>query len=60
MMKLRQLLSIYTKTISLNRSLGAVLVAGQVVLLLMLTSNSRAAAQGNQAADYRVRHRPRC
>jgi endonuclease/exonuclease/phosphatase family metal-dependent hydrolase len=52
MMTLRRVLSIYLRSISLNKSLGAAMAAGQVVLLLMLTSNHPASAQTDQAADY--------
>ena len=52
MMTLRRMLSTYLGAISLNKSLGVAVVAGQVALLLMLTSNSRASAQTDQSADY--------
>ena len=48
MMTLRRLLNNYLGTIFLNKSLGVAVVA----LLLVLTLNSRASAQGDQAADY--------
>jgi endonuclease/exonuclease/phosphatase family metal-dependent hydrolase len=52
MMTFRRMLSTSVGAISLNKSLGVAMVAGQMALLLMLTSNSRASAQSDQAADY--------
>jgi endonuclease/exonuclease/phosphatase family metal-dependent hydrolase len=52
MMTLRQILSTYPGDVSLNKSLGVAVVAVQFALLLMLTSNSRASAQSDQAVDY--------
>jgi endonuclease/exonuclease/phosphatase family metal-dependent hydrolase len=48
MMTRRRLLSNYLGTIFLNKSLGVAVVA----LLLVLTLNSRASAQGDQPTDY--------
>src|SRR3984957_9516702 len=48
MMRRRRLLSNYLGTIFLNKSLGVAVVA----LLLVLTLNSRASAQGDQPTDY--------
>ncbi len=48
----RRMLSIFLGNVSLNESLGAALVAGQVALLLMLASNSPASAQSDPSPDY--------
>src|ERR1700722_11456432 len=52
MTTLRRMLSTYLGAISLNKGLGVAVAAGQLALFLMLTSNSRASAQTDQAADY--------
>jgi hypothetical protein len=52
MITLRRLLSTYLGAISLNIGLGVAVVAGQVAVLLMLTPNYRASAEGDQSADY--------
>src|SRR5580658_6671042 len=52
MITLRRLLITYVGAISLNKCLGAAVVAGQVVLLLLLTSNSPVSAQTDQAPEY--------
>jgi endonuclease/exonuclease/phosphatase family metal-dependent hydrolase len=52
MMTLRRTLSTYLGAMSLNKTLGAAAVAGQVVLLLLLPLYPRASAQTDQAGDY--------
>jgi hypothetical protein len=52
MMTFRQMLRTYFGAVSLKARLGAAVVAGQLLLLLMVTLGSPALGQNDQAGDY--------
>jgi len=51
-MNFGRMLRTYFGTVSLNAPLGAAVVAGQLLLLMMVTLGSSASAQNDQAGDY--------
>jgi hypothetical protein len=52
LMKFGLILRTYSGDLSLNPDLGAAVIAGQLVLLMMVTLCSSASAQNDQAGDY--------